>query len=155
MTDKIVFVNDEYQMFGDIPGQIVDGRARQYEEWNINWSTVDCLITFKVVGIEGLYYKDISLKQGERVSLRNYEQEGYDLVATTTKNETVHKYIIGASRNIDIILTYSLHSYEEEEERPKKGCKSSIIASSALISIASLLGTSLLINKKKGYKNEK
>ena len=107
-TSKTVFINDDYQLSGDIPGTNDDyGNPRIYEEWNVNWSLVSCYVTFTVVGIDGLSFPDMLLERGQTISLERFEQEGYDLVVTTSTGDRVYQNIVGTNYNIDFILTYT------------------------------------------------
>ncbi len=108
IEEKTMIINDEYGLTGPIPDSKDDhGTFRLYEEWNLNWSVVKCLVTFKVVGIEGLKFNDISLIYGQRVYLKEYEQEGYNLEVTTETGDHIYQCIIGGNHNLNIILTYT------------------------------------------------
>ena len=155
VNEKTIIRNDEYGMTGEIPNSMDDyGRPRLYEEWNLNWSVIHCYVTFKVVGIEGLSYPDMSLTPGERVSLDTFKQDGYDLTVTTTDGEKVYRYIIGSNHNIDFILTYTP---AKSNEGDKKGCKSEVISSVIYVPIiaGSLAVLLLILRKKKGAHYEK
>lgn len=107
-NSKAVFINDDYHLYGDIPETMADdGNPRVYEEWNVNWGLVNCYVTFAVVGIDGLTFPDMLLERGQTISLERFEQDGYDLVVTTTSGDRVYKNIIGTNYNIDFVLTYS------------------------------------------------
>lgn len=108
IEEKTMIINDEYGLTGPIPDSKDDhGTFRLYEEWNLNWSVVKCLVTFTVVGIDGLEFEDVSLVYGERIYLTKYEQEGYNLEVTTETGDHIYQCIIGGNHNLNIILTYT------------------------------------------------
>lgn len=146
VTSKTVFINGDYQLSGDIPNTDDDGVPRIYEEWNVNWNMASCYATFTVVGIEGLSFPDMLLEYGQRVSLDIFAQDGYDLVVTTKTGERVYQCIIGSNRNYDFILTYSR---SDKKEGKSSGCGGSIVASSSVLFIASIIGVTLLIKRRK------
>ena len=147
ILEKTVLLNDDYQLYGEIPDTMDDyGNPRIYEEWNVNWSVASCYVTFTVLGINGVSYPDMLLEYGERISLKEFAIDGYDLVATTAAGDTIYQCIIGSNRNLDVILTYSVHKDEGGE---KKGCGGSIAAGSIAIVMASLATVLFVVRKRK------
>ena len=108
IKDKTLLINDEYGMSGPIANTKDDeGDPRLYEEWNLSWTVIRCFVNFTVVGIDGLSFPEISLEKGQRVSLSDYEQEGYSLEATTSDGDKIYKDIIGLNHNLSVTLTYT------------------------------------------------
>lgn len=133
-SSKAVFINDDYQLYGDIPETIDDyGNPRLYEEWNVKWSLVNCYVTFSVVGIDGLTFPDMLLERGQTISLERFEQNGYNLVITTSDGNRVFKNIVGTNHNIDFILTYT----------PTKGAGTPI--NMTVIIVAASVGGAVLV----------
>lgn len=146
--ERSVLINGDYGQYGEILDTMDDyGNPRLYEEWNLNWNLASCYVTFTVVGIEGLSYPDMLLEYGQRVSLKDFAVNGYDLVATTTAGDTIYQYIIGTNHNFNVILTYSVHKDEGGE---KKGCGGSIAISSVATFMASLAAALFFIRKRRG-----
>ena len=149
IEDKTVLINNDYEKTGPT-GQLDDkGRERLYEDWNLNWSIVGCLVTFTVVGIDDLEFDDVNLEQGQSLSLSLFEQDGFDLVATTKDGDKIYRYIIGTSYPIDVILTYTPNFGPDENPSESGGCKGDIVAASTMVSVVSLLGFALLFFKKR------
>ena len=147
ILEKTVLLNDDYQLYGEIPDTMDDyGNPRLYEEWNVNWSVASCYVTFTVLGIEGVSYPDMLLEYGERISLKEFAIDGYDLVATTSAGDTIYQCIIGSNRNLDVILTYSVH---KDEGGDKKGCGGNIAAGSIVIVMTSLSTVLFIVRKRK------
>ena len=146
IEEKTMIINDEYGLTGPIPDSKDDhGTFRLYEEWNINWSVVKCLVTFTVVGIDGLEFDDVSLVYGERIYLTNYEQEGYNLEVTTDKGDHIYQCIIGGNHNLNVILTYT-------SATPNKGSSTSLILIISISGGVLLTGgivTSIIVFSKK------
>ena len=121
VTAKTVLVNDEYNMYGEIDDTMDDyGNPRLYEEWNTKWSLASCLVSFKVVGVEGVTFPDMLLDYGQRVSLSKFAIEGYELKATTDEGETIYECIIGSNHNMNVILTYSPKDGGGEKDNEEK-----------------------------------
>ena len=154
IEEKTMIINDEYGLTGPIPDSKDDhGTFRLYEEWNLNWSVVKCLVTFTVVGIDGLEFDDVSLVYGERIYLTKYEQEGYNLEATTDKGDHIYQCIIGGNHNLNVILTYT-------SSTPNKGLSTNLILIISISGGVLLTGgivTSIIIfsKKRKGKIDEK
>ena len=164
INEKTLVVNNEYGMTGSIPNSIDPdtGISRVYEEWNLNWSVIRCLVTFTVVGIDNLEFPEMSLEAGQRVSLKDFAQPGYTLTATTSDGGKIYRYIIGTNRNINVILTYTQgHDSGEEEKEEKQptdnsgGCLAGVAASSIIISSMATLGVTLILIKKRKINYEK
>ena len=156
VEEKTMIINDEYGLTGPIPNSIDDqGHFRLYEEWNLNWSVVRCLVSFRVVGIEGLSFRDISLQNGQRVSLDEYKQEGYDLSAETEEGDKIYQYIIGVNRNLKVVLTYTPAG---QPDNPS-GNKFNPVIPIAIVGGCLLVGGAVVLiiflKKRKGIKNEK
>ena len=151
ISEKTMVINDEYGLTGTIPNTIDDsGNLRLYEEWNLNWSVVRCLVTFTVVGIDGLTFPDISLSSGERIYLTEYQQDGYDLVATTEEGDVVYQCIIGGNHNFNIILTYSPHKDSGNKNNNNNLALIISIAAGATILVAGgVILTVILLKKRK------
>ena len=148
IREKTVLLNDDYGLYGNIPGTDDGGNPRIYEEWNINWSLASCLATFTVVGIDGLTFPDMLLEYGQRVSLDTFAQKGYSLEVTTKNGERVYQYIIGSNRNFDFILTYT---------RIKQSLNNGVILLIAVaggggLLIAAGVAVAIVVYKRKGKK---
>lgn len=111
IAHRTVIINSDYGKTGYIYSEWDPERGtyRLYEEWGVHWSIVSCVASFTVVGIEGLHFDNMNLVVGQCVELSYFAQEGYDLVVTTSEGEKVYTCIIGANRDINYILTYSVH----------------------------------------------
>ena len=146
IEEKTMIINDEYGLTGPIPDSKDDhGTFRLYEEWNLNWSVVKCLVIFTVVGIDGLEFEDVSLVYGERIYLTKYEQEGYNLEVTTDKGDRIYQCIIGGNHNLNVILTYT-------PSTPNKGLNTNLILIISISGGVLLTGgivTSIIIFSKK------
>ena len=152
LQNKILIVNDEYGMSGTFDASqrndYVDekDRLRTYEDWNINWTVVPCLVTFTVRGIAGLEFPEMFLEIGQRISLQYFEQDGYDLTATTSDGDKVYQCIIGADRTINVILTYRVH--KESGGGDKKQC-GGVIEATSILSLLAISAAGILIIKKR------
>ena len=152
LQNKVMIVNDEYGMSGTFDasqrGDYVDekDRLRTYEDWNINWTVVPCLVTFTVRGIAGLEFPEMFLEIGQRISLQYFEQDGYDLTATTSDGDKVYQCIIGVDRSINVILTYSVH--KESGGGDKKQC-GGVIEATSILSLLAISAAGILIIKKR------
>lgn len=153
LQNQLLVMNDEYGKFGIIDaGSRVDyiddkDRLRCYEDWNVLWTIVPCYVSFTVVGIDGLSFPSMYLTIGQRVSLKSFEREGYDLVATTSNGDKIYQAIIGVNYSLDVILTYKIHQSDEKEET--KGCAGSVTTSIGTLSIISLVSIGLILFKKR------
>ena len=169
IPDKTVFINEEYGKTGPNYDSLDDnGNARLYEEWNIKWRIVPCTVTFTVIGIEELTFKNVYLEYGERLYLKDYEIEGYRLVATTSNGDKIFNCVIGSNKNFDVVLTYSQSEEEPPEEpeepeepvepdnptKPTKGCAGSIALDGILLSSLAIIGVTCVIIKRKGSKHD-
>ena len=147
IQEKTVLLNDDYGLYGNIPGTNDDyGNPRIYEEWNVNWSLASCLVTFTVVGIEGLTFPDMLLEYGQRVSLKTFEQKGYSLEVTTKNGERVFQYIIGSNRNFDFILTYT----KEKQSANNSAVLIIALAGGGGLLLAGVIVAGIVIYKRKG-----
>lgn len=152
LTDKAVLTNDDFGKTGSVPDTLDDeGKPRIYEEWNLNWSIV-YIATFTVKGLDNISFPNMNLEPGQRVPFSYFVVDGYDLTVTTSKNEKVYKCIIGVRKNVDYILTYTVHKddgTEKDDSSETKKCGGSIIMTSVILSSISLVGIVLLTFKKK------
>ena len=156
INKKTMLLNEEYGFSGILDGNRPDltddkGRLRLYEDWNVNWTVVPCLVTFTVQGIDGLSFPDMYLEVGQRVSLKAFAVEGYDLEAKTTDGDKVYNYIIGATHNFNIILKYTIHR-DSDNNSKSSGCGGNITVTSVVLSTLALAGTALLLIRKKKEK---
>ncbi|MBQ7996015.1 MAG: hypothetical protein IJ247_07395 [Bacilli bacterium] len=151
VEEKTFLLNDEYGLRGEIPDVYDEyGNNRLYEEWNLSWSLA-YFASFQVVGIEGLSFPDMMIKPGEFVSLSRFAVDGYDLTVTTSEGDKVYQNIIGVSRFVEYILTYTESEKKDEEEaKHSNGCSGSLIASSILTFAALGAALALLKARKEG-----
>ena len=157
LKDKVLFTNDEYGKTGNLPANRPErldenNIPRTYEDWNVYWTLFPCYVSFTVEGIEGLSFPGIYLNIGDRVSLEDYAQEGYDVSARTTDGNKIYRCIIGTTHSINVILTYTVHIDEDEEpEQPeqKQGCGGSVEATSIISSIVLLTSIGLIFIRKR------
>ena len=146
-TEKAVFINDDYDKFGDIPDTRDDyDNPRIYEEWSVNWNRVSCVVTFTVVGIEGLSFPEMLLECGEKVSLDKFKYKGYSLTVAAKDGSKVYNCIIGANHNLEFVLTYTKN----------KGCGGHIISTAIIVPVFAGAALILLISlkKKEGRKHD-
>ncbi len=103
-TQDYVFLNNNYGRSGEIEGE-TGTDSRTYENWCIDWSQAS-FVNFDIKGLDKEIPTQV-LKVGDKISLSEYQVEGYELTVTDSLGNTYYDEIIVPSENTTFTFTYT------------------------------------------------